>query len=78
VLFALVLVLGLLLPRLWCKYVCPTGAVFSLSNLFRMTERKVRQTCVACGKCVKVCPAHRVRRAMGSYGVEERRRFVYH
>ena len=32
-LFVLVLVLGFLQPRFWCKYVCPTGAVFSLGNL---------------------------------------------
>ena len=56
VLFALVLALGFLQPRFWCKYVCPTGAVFSLNNLFRTTEREVRQTCIACGKCVEVCP----------------------
>jgi len=55
-LFVLVLALGLLQPRFWCKFVCPTGAVFSLNNLLRTTERKVRQTCVACGKCVEVCP----------------------
>jgi polyferredoxin len=55
-LFALVLGLGFLQPRFWCKYVCPTGAVFSLSNLFRLTERKVLTSCVECGKCVEACP----------------------
>jgi ferredoxin len=55
-LFAVVLLLGFLQPRFWCKYVCPTGAVFSLSNVFRVTERKVLKTCIACGRCVEVCP----------------------
>ena len=55
-LFVTVLALGFLQPRFWCKYVCPTGAIFSLSNLFRVTERKVQQACVECGKCVEVCP----------------------
>ena len=56
VLFGLVLALGFLQPRFWCKYVCPSGAVFSLSNLFRATERKVLATCIDCGKCVEICP----------------------
>lgn len=57
ILFALVLALGLLRPRFWCRYVCPTGAVFSLSNLvFRASERKVETACIDCDLCVKVCP----------------------
>jgi len=48
--------LGLLGPRFWCKYVCPTGAVFSVANLFRLSERKVESSCIECGKCVAICP----------------------
>ena len=55
-LFAVVLCLGLLQPRFWCKYVCPSGAVFSLGNLLRVTERKVESSCIHCNKCVEVCP----------------------
>lgn len=55
-LFAGVLCLGLLRPRFWCKYVCPSGAVFSLGNLFRITERKVESSCIHCNKCVEICP----------------------
>ena len=55
-LFALVLGLGFLQPRFWCKYVCPSGAVFSLGNLLRVTERKVESTCINCNKCVEICP----------------------
>ncbi len=51
-----VLSLGLLRPRFWCKYVCPSGATFSLGNLFRLTERKVESSCIHCNKCVEVCP----------------------
>ncbi len=57
VLFVSVLAVGFLRPRFWCRYVCPTGAVFSLSNLvFRASERKVEDSCIECGLCVKVCP----------------------
>ncbi len=55
-LFLAVLGLGLLRPRFWCKYVCPSGATFSLGNLFRASERKVESTCINCNKCVEVCP----------------------
>ena len=55
-LFFTVLGLGFLKPRFWCKYVCPSGAVFSLGNLFRLTERKVEDTCIHCNKCVEICP----------------------
>jgi len=56
-LFIAVLALGLMRPRFWCRYICPTGAVFSLGNLLtRASERKVEDSCIDCGKCVEVCP----------------------
>ena len=55
-LFFAVLGLGLLRPRFWCKYVCPSGATFSLGNLLRLSERKVESSCIHCNKCVQVCP----------------------
>ncbi|QDT04036.1 Putative electron transport protein YccM [Rubripirellula lacrimiformis] len=54
--FAGVLCLGFMRPRFWCKYVCPSGALFSLGNLFRVTERKVESSCINCNKCVEICP----------------------
>ena len=55
-LFALVLALGVLRPRFWCQYVCPTGALFSVGNLFRASQRQVEDSCINCNKCVEVCP----------------------
>ena len=55
-LFLAVLGLGFLQPRFWCKYVCPSGALFSLGNLIRVTERKVESSCIHCNKCVEICP----------------------
>ncbi len=53
---AVVFVLGVLRPRFWCNYLCPTGAVFSVANLAAITRRKVDSTCIGCGQCTKVCP----------------------
>ena len=60
-LFALVGALGFLAPRFWCRYVCPTGAVFSAAALARLTGRKVRSSCISCGACAKVCSFDAIR-----------------
>jgi polyferredoxin len=54
-LFVLMFCLGLLGRRFWCRYVCPTGALFSIINVFRLTERRVTGACVNCGKCLTAC-----------------------
>jgi polyferredoxin len=50
--FLAVLGLGLLRPRFWCRYVCPTGAVFSIATSLRARDRKTTDACTQCGKCV--------------------------
>jgi ferredoxin len=55
-LFVAVLAMGFWRPRFWCRYVCPSGAVFSAANLGRATERKVEASCINCNKCVEICP----------------------
>jgi polyferredoxin len=47
--------LGFLGRRFWCCYVCPTGALFSIWNTLRLSERRVTEACVECGRCVKAC-----------------------
>lgn len=56
-LFLVVFLLGLLTPRFWCRYLCPSGALLSLPGLLRLNTRRVSSDrCVECGKCVEVCP----------------------
>jgi ferredoxin len=55
-LFAAIFLLGLWGRRFWCRYLCPSGALFSVTNLLRFSERKVMPACIACGRCVEVCP----------------------
>lgn len=50
-----VLALGVLRPRFWCAYVCPSGALLSLASCLRVTRRRVLATCTECGRCVRSC-----------------------
>ncbi len=54
-----VLVVGSLLVRdLWCRYLCPYGALLGIVGL--LSPLKVTRdpaTCTDCRKCTKVCPA---------------------
>jgi ferredoxin len=55
-LFAIIICLGFIGPRFWCRYLCPTGALFSLANTLRLTQRNVRVGCIGCKRCRQVCP----------------------
>ena len=54
--FAAVFLLSLKGRRFWCRYVCPSGALLSFLNFFRVGERKVESSCINCNKCVEICP----------------------
>ena len=55
-LFAAVFLLGLIGPRFWCRYICPSGALLALPSLLRIPRRQVSDRCIECGKCIEVCP----------------------
>ena len=42
-LVVLMFCLGFLGRRFWCSYVCPTGALFSLCSVLRLSERRVTE-----------------------------------
>lgn len=51
------LVLSMLYDRVFCKYICPLGAINAILGripLFRI--KRVASTCISCSKCDKVCP----------------------
>ncbi len=51
------MVLGLLLPMAWCRYLCPLGAAIwplSAGGLLRLARDE--RTCTACGACDRACP----------------------
>jgi polyferredoxin len=56
VLTALVL-LSVLLPYFWCRYLCPYGALLgALSWLSPLKIHRRVETCIDCAKCAKACP----------------------
>ncbi len=54
-----ILVLGVYLPRSWCQYLCPHGAVLAFLNRFSFLGLKrdpLRCTKATCRACVEICP----------------------
>lgn len=48
---------SLLIPRLWCRYLCPLGGLLSLIE--RISPIKIRRNagiCIDCQRCDEVCP----------------------
>jgi polyferredoxin len=54
-----VLLIGsLFIKNLWCRYLCPYGALLGLvSMLSPFKVRRDAEACIDCGKCAKACPA---------------------
>jgi ferredoxin-type protein NapF len=54
--FVIILSLGVIRRRFWCRYLCPLGTLFSLTSRLRLFRRAVSAECTRCLKCVKECP----------------------
>lgn len=48
--------------RLWCRHLCPLGALFGWLSRFSLWGRVVEEDrCIKCGKCESICPMDAVR-----------------
>ena len=56
VIFVIILALGVVRKRFWCRYLCPLGTLFSIFSRLRIFRRSVTDECTQCQKCVKECP----------------------
>ena len=54
-----VLVVGsVFVKNLWCRYLCPYGALLGLVSLVSPTRvRRDADACIDCAKCTKACPS---------------------
>ena len=55
VILILIIVLSIFFYRPFCKYLCPLGAFYALTNKFSFYQYHVNDSCISCGKCKKVC-----------------------
>ncbi len=54
--FVVILLLGAVHHRFWCRNLCPSGAIFSLVGYIRIFGKKVdTQKCNGCSRCVSSC-----------------------
>ena len=56
VFFVIILALGVVRKRFWCRYLCPLGTLLSIFSRLRVLRRSVTEDCTHCRKCVKECP----------------------
>jgi len=43
-------------PRLWCRFLCPAGALLALTAWRPLIRRRVDRRCGSCALCADVCP----------------------
>lgn len=53
--FILIISLGMVFRRYWCRNICPMGAIFALISDWSFFKRTVSSTCTSCGLCVENC-----------------------
>jgi polyferredoxin len=51
-----IVVLSIFIYRPWCRYLCPFGALASITSRFSRYKYVRTEDCTECGLCEKICP----------------------
>jgi len=55
---AVLLIGSVFITNLWCRYLCPYGALLGLVSMLSPCKiRRDADACIDCGRCAKACPA---------------------
>jgi polyferredoxin len=58
IVIAALVILSVLVENIWCRYLCPYGALMGLVSLLSPLKiRRNAEACIDCGKCMRACPA---------------------
>jgi polyferredoxin len=64
---ALMLVCGWVIPRVFCRYLCPYGVLLALLAQVGFIRRQPNASaCTHCQRCVRACPVQAIRGATGT------------
>jgi polyferredoxin len=58
VVIGILVILSLFVQSVWCRYLCPYGALLGLVSLGSPARiKRYTDPCIDCGKCAKACPS---------------------
>jgi ferredoxin len=54
--FLLLILLNVLAPHFWCRYLCPLGGLLALVGKNSLVRCEITESCTLCGSCIDICP----------------------